>query len=56
MTTRSGDFNGAFYVVLAFDFAEIEILVGGTGAPSMSTSSNLLIANSLALSPRDLNF
>jgi hypothetical protein len=28
---RGGDFDGAFYVVLAFDFAEIKILVGGTG-------------------------
>jgi hypothetical protein len=25
-----GKFHGAFYVMLAFDFAEIEILVGGT--------------------------
>ena len=31
MPTRGGDFNGAFYVMLAFDFAEIEILIGGTG-------------------------
>jgi hypothetical protein len=35
VTTRSGDFNGAFYVVLAFDFAEIEILVGGTITQSL---------------------
>jgi hypothetical protein len=26
-----GDLKGAFYVVLAFDFAEIEILVSRTG-------------------------
>ena len=31
MTARGGDFNGSFYVMLVFDFAEIEILVGGTG-------------------------
>lgn len=31
MPARGGDFDGAFYVVLAFDFAEIKILVGGTG-------------------------
>jgi len=31
MATRSSNFDCSFHMLLTFDFAEIEILVGGAG-------------------------
>jgi len=42
MSACGGDFNGAFYVMLAFDLAEIEFLLGGPGRVPVVRRSNRL--------------